>query len=253
MTRQTFRAAWKRFAPFQYLAAALVALIVGGLFLSRSPAPAPVPVDEVARDTDNGGGAAPPAPEPAKLVSKVQTNDKVVFLTIDDGMVRDPAFTGLLRDHGVRAQFFLTNSYVTKDAEYFRGLRRDTNSAIGNHTLDHPDLRHKPIEFQRQQICGTSDSFEKDFGKRPELLRPPYGHYDDNTLKAAGECGIKYVVNWTAEVNKGKIAFQGKQNLVPGDIVLMHFRKQFGEDLAAFLDQAKRDGLTPALLADYLK
>jgi hypothetical protein len=34
--------------------------------------------------------------------------------------------------------------------------------------------------------------------------------------------------------------------------VLMHFRKTFVEDYRAFLDRAKRDGLTPVPLSDFL-
>ena len=36
------------------------------------------------------------------------------------------------------------------------------------------------------------DVIEKRFGKRPTLFRPPYGNYNQDTLRAAKSCGIKY-------------------------------------------------------------
>jgi hypothetical protein len=34
--------------------------------------------------------------------------------------------------------------------------------------------------------------------------------------------------------------------------VLMHFRRTFKEDYTAFVERAKKDGLTPVPLADFL-
>ena len=35
------------------------------------------------------------------------------------------------------------------------------------------------------------DVIEKRYGKRPTLFRPPYGNYNEDTLRAAKSCGIK--------------------------------------------------------------
>src|SRR5262249_22159575 len=125
-------------------------------------------------------------------------------------------------------------------------------AVIGNHTVDHANLRGKPLSFQRKEICDDADFVAKDFGTRPVFFRPPFGNYDTNTLRAAADCGMRAAVLWTATVNDGRLQFQRGNRLLPGDIVLMHFRKTFTADFTAFLDQAHRDGLTPVPLADFL-
>ncbi len=185
-------------------------------------------------------------------VYRVDTDDPVVFLTIDDGATRDPAMVDVLDDAGVQATLFLTNQYVGQDADFFRRLRDETGSPIENHTLDHPDLAGQPSGEQRRQICATSEHFEEQFDRRPTMLRPPYGSFDDETLRTAEECGITHVVHWTAEIVDGDIHFAVGDELRPGDIVLMHFDDQFDDDIERFVDEAQESGLEPALLEDYL-
>ncbi|MBB6171629.1 peptidoglycan/xylan/chitin deacetylase (PgdA/CDA1 family) [Nocardiopsis mwathae] len=183
---------------------------------------------------------------------RVDTDDPVVFLTIDDGATRDPKMAEVLKDAGVKATFFLTDDYVRQDPDFFRELSQETGSAIENHTIDHPDLARASAKEQRRQICSTSDRYEEEFGRRPTLLRPPYGSFDDDTLRAAAECGATHVVHWSAEIDDGRIRFAAGDRLRPGDIVLMHFREQFSADIAAFVAAAEKSGLEPALLEDYL-
>ncbi|MCY9782524.1 polysaccharide deacetylase family protein [Nocardiopsis sp. EMB25] len=186
------------------------------------------------------------------VVYSVRTTDPVVFLTIDDGAARSPEMVDVLVDSGISATLFLTDGYVRQDPDFFRRLSERTGSTIQNHTLDHPDLADEPPDEQRRQICATSDSYEREFGHRPALLRPPYGSFDDHTLRAAQECGIDEVVHWSAEVREGRMEFAAGDRLRPGDIVLMHFGEDFAEDVAEFAAQADRVGLSPALLEDYL-
>jgi peptidoglycan/xylan/chitin deacetylase (PgdA/CDA1 family) len=99
----------------------------------------------------------------------------------------------------------------------------------------------------------VSDHYTAWFGARPTLFRAPYGNSDEATLQTAGEAGTKYVVNWGSEVIDGQIKFSGPHEFRPGSIVLMHFKPSFEADVNAFVAQARANGLTPALLTDYLK
>jgi hypothetical protein len=64
-----------------------------------------------------------PAPKigPATLIYKVDTTDRVAFLTIDDGGYRDPAMAGVLKRNGVKATMFVTEKYARQDPAFFRG------------------------------------------------------------------------------------------------------------------------------------
>lgn len=183
---------------------------------------------------------------------KVDTDESVVFLTIDDGVTRDAAMADILEEHRIEATLFLTDQYVRQDPDFFRMLRYRTGSRIENHTLDHPDLTTKSFDEQRRQIQETSDHYQKVFGRRPTLMRPPYGEFNDDTLRAAEASGVKHVVHWTAVIDKGAIQFAAGDQLTSGDIVLMHFTETFREDVECFLEEAGKSGLRPALLENYL-
>ncbi|GAA2012004.1 polysaccharide deacetylase family protein [Nocardiopsis rhodophaea] len=226
---------------------ALLVALVSALAACTPPSPAK---PSTARKSAPSPSATPRTIEDADY--RVDTDDPVVFLTIDDGATRDPKMADVLKEAGVPATFFLTDQYVREDADFFRRLRDATGSQIENHTLDHPDLKSQSADEQRRQICATSDNYEEEFGRRPTLLRPPYGSFDDDTLRAAAECGATHVVHWSAEIANGKIQFASGDRLRAGDIVLMHFREQFREDVDRFAEEAEKSGLKPALLEDYL-
>ncbi|MBW5481439.1 polysaccharide deacetylase family protein [Streptomyces bambusae] len=155
----------------------------------------------------------------------VPAGEKVVFLTFDDGAEKDPEFLKMAADLKLPISMFLTDSSASTDYEHFRKLR-DTGagSAIQNHTLTHPNLRTLPYASQKKEICGQQDRLQQNFGERPRLFRPPYGNYNDDTLRAAAECGISSVVLWRASMQINNFQYAEGDTLKPGDIVLAHFR-----------------------------
>lgn len=196
---------------------------------------------------------APPTVDgKAPVVRKIHTDKRYVFITIDDGEIKDPHALDLIRNSGFRPTLFLAQRYVVGNADYFKHIRDDGGATIEDHTINHPNLRGRPYAFQRKEICENADAETAEFGIRPTIFRPPYGNYDTNTEKAAADCGMKAIVLWTAAVNDGVVQFQQGDHLNPGDIVLMHFRTTFVADYSAFVARAKQDGLTPVPLIDFL-
>ncbi|MCT2583701.1 polysaccharide deacetylase family protein [Actinophytocola gossypii] len=249
----------------RHLATVVLALLVGaavvivpdiGSGIGSAPPDTAKPAAATERST------APPEPRraprrtpppPATLVYKVDTSDPVVFLTIDDGTVRDPALITELKRNGIPPTLFLTRTYADQDPAYFRRLRDRTGGSIQNHSATHANLLGRALAAQRAEIGPVSDHYAEVFGERPTLFRAPYGNSDATTLRAAADAGAKYVVHWGSEVRDGQLVFAGPHEFRPGSIVLMHFTQNFRADIAAFVVQAKQDGLTPALLSDYLK
>jgi peptidoglycan/xylan/chitin deacetylase (PgdA/CDA1 family) len=105
---------------------------------------------------------------------------------------------------------------------------------------------------QVSEICGEADLQLQEFGTRPTLFRPPGGDYNLDTQRAAATCGMKAVVNWIAKANGGSMQYQIGASLRPGDIVLMHFRPEFAQDMQAFIDAEQAAGLHTVLLEDWL-
>lgn len=188
----------------------------------------------------------------APVVSRIATDKPYVFITIDDGAIRDPQALQLIKESGARPTLFLNEKYVKGHEDYFKQIRDAGELVIGNHTVNHPDLPKLSYAAQKKEICDDSAAFEKTFGQRPTLFRPPFGNYNDDTLRAVVDCGMKAVVKWTASVNDGRVDLQTPPKLKHGDIVLMHFRKTFVQDFTAFMNRAKQDGLTPVPLMDFL-
>ncbi|MGP3687971.1 polysaccharide deacetylase family protein [Streptomyces sp. IBSNAI002] len=155
----------------------------------------------------------------------VAPDDKVVFLTFDDGAEKDPEFLKMAADLKLPISMFLTDSVASSDYGHFEKLRDNgSGSTVNNHTLTHPNLRTLSYEAQKQQICGQQDRLEKRFGQRPPLFRPPFGNYNDDTLRAASECGVSSLVLWRVSMQINNFQYAEGSALKPGDIILAHFR-----------------------------
>ncbi|MFB6843670.1 polysaccharide deacetylase family protein [Streptomyces sp. NPDC056373] len=192
------------------------------------------------------------------VFTRVPTQDKVVFLTIDDGAEKDPAFLRMMSDLDVPYSAFLSGYLVRNDTPYFRKMQSG-GVVLHNHTLNHPNLRGMSYRKQKREICGMQRYMERRFGKRPTLFRPPYGSYDRATLRAAKKCGIAYVPLWNEEVFADHWEYRdGGRKLHPGDIVLTHFRGRdqwkgtMADMIRRFLNKVTAQGYAVGRLEDYL-
>lgn len=188
----------------------------------------------------------------AHLVSKVQTTLPVVFLTMDDGQHKDERAVEFIERRQWPVSLFLADAYTKENYGYFKKLVQN-GATVQNHTLSHHYLTKLTYQQQKNEICGASDKSQEIYGQRPTFLRPPGGHYDASTFSSAYACGISTVVMWSAKVDGGAVQFQRGDRLVPGDIVLMHFRPKIMEDLAAFEAEIIKHGLYVAKLEDWVR
>ncbi|MEU9185221.1 polysaccharide deacetylase family protein [Streptomyces sp. NPDC048484] len=204
--------------------------------LSDPLAPAPDPSGRRPAARAAGPGLPP-------VVDRVPTRDKVVFLTFEDGVEKDPRFVDMVRELRLPVSVFLTDSVVGPGYAHF-GRLRAVGASVQNRTLDHPYLPGLPYAGQRAEICGQQEKLKQRFGIRPRLFRPPYGDYNDDTLRAAADCGIAAIVLWRDE-----------DPLRPGDILHCPEGRN-GTSLTgtttATLKRIQEDGLTVARLEDYL-
>jgi len=200
----------------------------------------------------------PPVSGLATVIRQVDTTDRVVFVTFDDGIEKDPAFIDQARDLGLPFTQFLEDEVIGDHYDYFRALR-ELGNRIGNHTLTHPSLAGKDYETQLHEICGQQDVLRERLGLQPHLFRPPYGDYDRNTLRAAAECGLNKAVLWRAEMEPKGLVYRSGSGLRPGDIVLAHFRgpeqldgHSMTDMVTEMLREIQAQGFTVARLEDYI-
>jgi peptidoglycan/xylan/chitin deacetylase (PgdA/CDA1 family) len=207
-------------------------------------------------------GAGAPAPERtasvrplvatpgmAPVITRVDTTDPVVFVTIDDGFTRTPEMITTLEELDMPVTLFLVDHALQDGAVFFRSL---PDAPVEAHTRTHPNLRSLPEAVQRAEICGNADTIASTFGRRPGLFRPPEGSYDATTRRAAAACGMTAVVLWEEVVDQGEIQFRTVRRFRPGDIVLLHFRPELPDDLRMLARRLDAAGLRAARLEDYL-
>ena len=192
-----------------------------------------------------------PAHGSAPVISHINTTDPVLFLTIDDGIVRDPRVPAFLAEHHIPATLFIVPGAAHEDPGYFEQILALGGSA-NSHTRHHPDLKGKSIEEQKGEICGGAAAMQATFGSAGHLFRPPYGSWDGTTMRAAAQCGMTAVVVWRASMWDGHIDIQGGGPLRAGDIVIAHFRTDLYDNLVLLVALAQEQGLTLARLEDYL-
>ncbi|MFJ9696940.1 polysaccharide deacetylase family protein [Kitasatospora sp. NPDC101183] len=223
--------------------------------VTTPPIKAPHPAARVALTPQTGVKMKDGLPP---VVYRVPTEDKVVFLTVDDGAEKDPEFSRMLDELGVPVSAFVSDYLARENYGYFRDLHSQ-GVEINNHTINHRNLKVLDYETQRGEICRQQDQLEQQIGTRPRLFRPPYGEYNDDTLRAAASCGVQAVPMWNEEAWPDRMDWRyDDQKLHPGDIILTHFRgtdiwkATMPELLRKVVNDVTAAGFSLARLDDYL-
>lgn len=184
----------------------------------------------------------------APVIYRIPTTLPVVYLGIDDGANKTQEEVDLLAKNHIKATLFLSDLFIASDPNFFKAIIAQ-GSVVEDHTLHHnTNMQDESYDYQKQEICGMADHIQQYYGRRPTLFRPPGGAYSDTMRKAAYDCGMKAVITWIAKANGGAMQYQIGDHLRPGDIVLMHFRPEFAQDLKAFVDAMNAAGLHTELL-----
>ena len=91
-----------------------------------------------------------------EIVPRVDTSEKVVALTFDDGPT--PEYTDsvldVLREKGVKATFFLMGVDAEKHPEQVRAIIADGHE-IGNHTYNHSDMTLASVDKAKDEVERT--------------------------------------------------------------------------------------------------
>jgi peptidoglycan/xylan/chitin deacetylase (PgdA/CDA1 family) len=175
-------------------------------------------------------------PPPGVVTKSLQwhpdPSPRLVALTFDDGPNQHtPALLDILRDHGVRATFFVVGDAIYRNPGIVRRMVAEGH-AVAAHTMRHADLTRLSPAGQASEIYGSVDLIESITGPGTvHCLRPPYGAYSSTTMTLARDRGLG-VVLWSRDTNdwRGRTTAQITAAAVDGSldqnrgIVLMHDR-----------------------------
>jgi peptidoglycan/xylan/chitin deacetylase (PgdA/CDA1 family) len=175
----------------------------------------------------------PPAVKPITLsasdptvFSRVPLTDKVVFVTIDDGIEKDPKFIQMVQDFQVPITISLADVLIRDDYAYFEKLYETGYVSIQNHTVDHPlDMPALSAAQQLYEIAAQQEKLRKEYGVTPYIFRPPGGNYNETTIVSASQAGLQGLMLWKEAMQITDMQYQTSvHRLSPGDIILCHFR-----------------------------
>ena len=175
----------------------------------------------------------PPAVKPItlsvsgpKVFSHVPMTNKVVFVTIDDGIEKDPKFIQMVKDFKIPITISLADVLIRDDYAYFEKLYETGYVSIQNHTVTHPlDMPGLSASRQLDEIAGQQEKLRKEYGTTPYIFRPPGGNYDATTIDSVSQAGLKGLMLWKEAMQITDMEYQtSAHTLHPGDIILCHFR-----------------------------
>lgn len=110
------------------------------------------------------------------IVPRVHTSEPVVALTLDDGPTQEHTekVLSVLREHDVRATFFVTGKALLRNPEEAKRIVEEGHE-LGNHSLRHQRMILKPYSFVREEI-ETTDQLIRDAGYQGRIhFRSPFG------------------------------------------------------------------------------
>lgn len=173
-------------------------------------------------------------------VRRINTKEKVIFLTFDDGP--EPGITefvlDLLSKHNAKATFFCRGDNAEKNPMLLSRIITEGHK-LGNHTYSHINSFNTPTHEY------ISDIIRADVFLKTHLFRPPWGSI---TVSAFVKLVRKYkIVYWSLMSGDTKLEQFDKKNdfsrLIQktkiGDVVLFHCCK-------------RHENETRQLLPDYL-
>ena len=161
-------------------------------------------------------------------VCRVETEDKSVALTFDDGphCKYTEEILDILREYGVKATFFIIGS----NAENYPSLvQREIGEGheVESHTYDHKYLKCLDYKDTLSEIEKNEEVINSIAGTEFRLIRPPGGLYGDTLKKLARERGYRIVL-WSVDTEDWRrpaadhIVKYTLSAVKSGDIILMH-------------------------------
>ena len=201
--------------------------------------------------------------EVGHIVWEIQTNEKVVALTFDDGP--HPKYTGqildLLNQYGAKATFFLVGEHAEKNPQVVYRMYGDGHE-IANHTYTHPFTKSVPKIMK--EIKQTNDTLFSITGYSPNLFRPVEGQYTDQLVDEVVKEGYKIVMwSWHQDTEDwkdpgvNKIVNKVLNGIEEGNIVLFHDgggnREQTVKALEIILPELKKQGYKFITVTEMLK
>lgn len=164
------------------------------------------------------------------IVPRVETREKVVALTFDDGPTPAGAdsILPLLDSLGVRATFFVNGVALAERPDVGRRFVA-AGHELGNHTWSHPRMLLKSQAAIRREVERTDSMIRVAGHGGPIHFRPPYGKkllglpwYLHRTGRTTVTWDVEPESHPEVDGNAERIAAHVLERARPGSIILLH-------------------------------
>ena len=163
------------------------------------------------------------------LVWNIETTEKVIYLTFDDGPT--PEITDwvlkTLDAFYAKATFFCIGNNIEKHPEIFNTIIKKGH-AIGNHTYNHLKGWKTNTEDYLTNINKAQKVIDLSYNTKPLLFRPPYGRIKLKQVKALSKLNYQITMwnilskDWNRSISKYECLDNVIKNTKEGDIVVFH-------------------------------
>lgn len=125
-------------------------------------------------------------------------NEKVVLLTIDDAPDKH-ALDMAKTLHKLNAEaIFFVNGHFIDTPEKAKAMKEiyELGFPIGNHTMNHSNLKDLTEQQQYDEIVNLNDRIEEITGERPRFFRAPFGSNTEYSKRLAADEHM-LLMNWS--------------------------------------------------------
>ncbi|KAJ3122657.1 Carbohydrate esterase 4 protein [Nowakowskiella sp. JEL0407] len=124
--------------------------------------------------------------------------------TFDDGpKLYEHQLLTKLAGYGVKVTFFFnSNNWVNITTEPYRSWVKsafDAGHQIASHTATHPYLTSLTSAQILTELKQVEDAFFSIFGKKPAVMRPPFGDFNDAVMKTIESAGYNSAAIWNVD------------------------------------------------------
>ncbi len=110
-----------------------------------------------------------------EIVPRVETSQKIIALTFDDGPSRQKTdeILQILREENVKVTFYVTGAEIEKNPGELEKIIAEGHE-IGNHTFDHKKMLLVSPSYVKSEIVRTDELIKKAGWTNEITFRPPY-------------------------------------------------------------------------------
>jgi peptidoglycan/xylan/chitin deacetylase (PgdA/CDA1 family) len=203
---------------------------------------------------------SPSPTEPPITFNSVHVDGPYIALTFDDGpnATLTPKLLDLLAARHLKATFFVVGQNAAEFPDILKRAVREGHE-IANHSWSHPNLAKMSDEAVRRELQKTDDAIVAATGKRPTLLRPPYGSITARQKKwIHDEFGYRIII-WDVDPLDWKrpgptvVTARILKETTAGSIVLSHdIHPPTIEAMPATFDQLIKKGFKSVTVTELL-